>query len=532
MRKYILSVIVLVFALFVMLLAGRAEAKKEFVIVFDAGHGGRDPGACYNDKNGVEIREKDLNLKIVKYAIEELKKYENVRIYETRPEDNYLTLGARVDFAKHCNADLFISVHNNAGDKSARGTLAFVPSGNYRPEVASEAKRVAKKILEKVSERTGLRNRGVASRTYTPEEWVFYPNGTLADYYGIVKRGIDHGIPSLIMEYAFMSNPDDLEFLTKDANLQTLGKATADAIVELFGLAPRSSGSYDNSHQPKLYQNELKILKDGIKMEYTFGEGPFTLPVTGGSGDGQITFEFDTLRVFKFDGEKIHIIGADKNVRVYASKGSDGSYMPITSSNWLTLTVNPKKLSFSLSYKVVDGKLVLTCKVSDMVEGFLPRGKAAFYVDGKLYEKKTFSSDTVQITISDPKPQGKIVVKYEDVTVKNLYVDYYIINDAEIAYTSIPSTDVPETPTPKPTESVTPEPTVSTPAPTEATPEPTGTAPDATEIPVATETPSPTELEDGHEEDKSTAVLIIVLLVFIAILFAAVALYFVKFRKK
>ena len=206
--------------------------------------------------------------------------------------------------------------------------------------------------------------------------------------------------------------------------------------------------------------------------------------------------------------------------------------MPITSSNWLTLTVNPKKLSFSLSYKVVDGKLVLTCKVSDMVEGFLPRGKAAFYVDGKLYEKKTFSSDTVQITISDPKPQGNIVVKYEDVTVKNLYVDYYIINDAEIAYTSIPSTDVPETPTPKPTESVTPEPTVSTPAPTEATPEPTGTAPDATEIPVATETPSPTELEDGHEEDKSTAVLIIVLLVFIAILFAAVALYFVKFRKK
>ncbi|NLN05180.1 MAG: hypothetical protein GX166_10260 [Clostridiaceae bacterium] len=527
-----LFVIVFIFAFVVVLLSGRTEAKKEFVIVFDAGHGGRDPGAVYNDKNGVEIREKDLNLKIVKYAIEELKKYENVKIYETRPEDNYLTLGARMDFAKFFNADLFISVHNNAGDPSARGTLAFVPSGNYRPEVADEVKRVANKILEKVSERTGLRNRGVSTRTYTREEWVFYPNGTLADYYGIVKRGIDQGIPSLIMEYAFMSNPDDLEFLTKDENLRKLGKATADAIVELYGLFPRSSGSYDNSHQPKLYQKDLQILKDGIKLEYTFGDGPFTLPVSGGSGDGLITFEFDTLRVFQFDGEKIHIIGADKNIRVYASKGTDGTYMPVTSSNWVTLTVNPKRLSFSLSYQVVDDKLLVTFKVNDMVEGFLPRGKAAFYVDGKLYEKKDFSSDTVQITISDPKPQGKIVVKYEDVTVKNLYVDFYIIDDAEITYTSTPSTEVPTTPTPKPIETETPEPTESTPSPTEATPAPTETSPDTTNTPVTTNSPGPTELEGGDKEDKSMTVLIIALIVFVVVLAVVIVLYFIKFRKK
>ena len=60
------------------------------------------------------------------------------------------------------------------------------------------------------------------------------------------------------------------------------------------------------------------------------------------------------LWVFKFDGEKIHIIGADKMLEFMPA--SSDSYMPITSSNWLTLTVN-RKLSFSLSYKVVDGNL-------------------------------------------------------------------------------------------------------------------------------------------------------------------------------
>lgn len=82
-------------------------------IVIDPGHGGKDPGAIA--KSG--FKEKEINLKVSKYLKAELEK-RGFNVFLTRVADIYLSLAERVNFAKKCNADLFLSIHANANNSS------------------------------------------------------------------------------------------------------------------------------------------------------------------------------------------------------------------------------------------------------------------------------------------------------------------------------------------------------------------------------------------------------------------------------
>ncbi len=80
-------------------------------VVIDPGHGGKDMGAV--GRGG--LREKDVVLKIAITLRKELKKrFPGLKIYMTRERDKWLTLKDRSDLANRVNADLFISIHNNA----------------------------------------------------------------------------------------------------------------------------------------------------------------------------------------------------------------------------------------------------------------------------------------------------------------------------------------------------------------------------------------------------------------------------------
>lgn len=81
------------------------------IIVIDPGHGGSDPGA-----QGNGLREKDLTLDISKRIKKYLEdNYTGHKVLMTRTNDKYLTLSQRAQFANNKNADLFISIHINAG---------------------------------------------------------------------------------------------------------------------------------------------------------------------------------------------------------------------------------------------------------------------------------------------------------------------------------------------------------------------------------------------------------------------------------
>jgi N-acetylmuramoyl-L-alanine amidase len=104
--------------------------KKKWVVVIDAGHGGKDPG-CH----GKKYKEKDVALsvalKLGKYLEENDK---DVKVIYTRTTDVFIPLNERADIANRNHADFFICVHCNASkDKSAFGSATYV-MGLYKAE--------------------------------------------------------------------------------------------------------------------------------------------------------------------------------------------------------------------------------------------------------------------------------------------------------------------------------------------------------------------------------------------------------------
>lgn len=89
-----------------------ASKKSQYVIVLDAGHGGKDEGAVSDDG---KLEEKEYNLAVVK-EIARLLEQSGVKVYCTRTTDRTVSKKARVRLANKRQADMLVSVHCNASD--------------------------------------------------------------------------------------------------------------------------------------------------------------------------------------------------------------------------------------------------------------------------------------------------------------------------------------------------------------------------------------------------------------------------------
>ena len=112
--------------------------KKDFVVVLDAGHGGKDSGAVGTGKK----YEKVSVYKVTKY-LESILKKRGYKVYLTRNTDRFIKVRNRTILANKKKADIFISIHANAAHKSrvhkAKGIETFFLS----PARSERAKRVA-----------------------------------------------------------------------------------------------------------------------------------------------------------------------------------------------------------------------------------------------------------------------------------------------------------------------------------------------------------------------------------------------------
>lgn len=95
--------------------------REQFVVVLDAGHGGKDPGNSWNGYS-----EKNISLNIALKVGAELEKIPDVKVIYTRKSDVFVTLAGRAQIANKAEADLFVSIHMNGHNSQAQGTETFV----------------------------------------------------------------------------------------------------------------------------------------------------------------------------------------------------------------------------------------------------------------------------------------------------------------------------------------------------------------------------------------------------------------------
>ena len=212
--------------------ADPARARDgDLVVALDAGHGGRDGGA-----QGNGLSEKDLTLKIAKYCKAELERYSGVRVVMTRSGDFYVGLSERVRYAVSQGADVFVSLHiNSSTNSSAHGAEVIIPndSSYLYEEVHVAGKELAEKILAQITG-LGLTERDIYWSDSTSGET--FPDGSIADYFTVIDEAHWAGIPGIIVEHAFISNPKDAAFLGNEDNLRALGVADAKGIAAQYGL--------------------------------------------------------------------------------------------------------------------------------------------------------------------------------------------------------------------------------------------------------------------------------------------------------
>lgn len=237
MKKRTVCRILSLILVLTLLFAVPVAAEDEVVIVLDPGHGGMDTGATVR-YDGAEVCESVLGLQIAKACRDYLEEnYRNVRVYLTRETDKRLDLESRVAFAADKGADYMLSIHLNSDKGSARGSLALVPRGRYKPEQAAASTRTAEAILEEL-EKLGMKNGGTMERL--SESGDRYPDGSLADYYGIVRGCVLNDIPGIIVEHGYLDNESDYRsFLNTPGKLAAIGKADALGLARTLGLKER-----------------------------------------------------------------------------------------------------------------------------------------------------------------------------------------------------------------------------------------------------------------------------------------------------
>jgi N-acetylmuramoyl-L-alanine amidase len=219
--------------------------KNERGTVFiDPGHGGKEIGASSGD-GGQQLIEKDLNLKVAT-RLAQLLKDAGVSVVQSRTADAQVDttrdltgdgkvnlsddLQARVDAANAAGADVFVAVHfNGMADPTKKGTQTFYSEG--RP-FSSRSKALAELVQAGITRAVKGAGYETADRGATSDSRVLGQNShyyVLGPESPIIKRA--SGMPGIIGEALFLTNPDDAQALRQDKVVEAVARGYADGIL-------------------------------------------------------------------------------------------------------------------------------------------------------------------------------------------------------------------------------------------------------------------------------------------------------------
>ena len=223
---------------------------RDIVVAVDPGHGGRDPGAVGRGKT----REKDVALDVSKNLVNRINAEPGMKAVLVRSGDYYVDHRERMEIARRANADLFVSIHADAvEDRRAKGSSVYVLSLKGASDEAS--KRLAER--ENASSLVGgvslagkdavlasvlldlSQNAALSASLDVGSEVI----GQLARIGKVHRRSVQQAgflvlkspdVPSILVETAYISNPDEEKKLRSRSHQDKLAQAILNGVRKYF----------------------------------------------------------------------------------------------------------------------------------------------------------------------------------------------------------------------------------------------------------------------------------------------------------
>ena len=315
------------------------DKDGDYVIVIDPGHGGSDAGAVSSITGD---KEKDLNWNIAVALKAELQTYSGVKVYLTRGSAEFQSNVGRAGVGREMGADYLISIHNNSStSQSPSGVVCY---GTVVPQYKETAKKMAVAISAEVN-KLGIKlySGGYATRGSS--------YSSTADFYTFLGEASRCGIPSIIIEHCYISNPSDAAFVHKLENQYKMGAADATGIAKTLGLTkrgvqPGSSIALTRTYSAYIMDSEgatfkssdesvVKVRKDGLITAAKAGTAVVT--VSKGGVDKTVSVTVPEVKMVGLSAgliQKCYLSQAeayayDRNLTIVKAIYSDGSAVQV-----------------------------------------------------------------------------------------------------------------------------------------------------------------------------------------------------------
>ena len=238
----------------------RRGGMRPLIIAIDAGHGGQDPGA----RGPSGSREKDLTLQIARELAKQVDATPGLKAYLTRDTDVFIPLAQRYQKARAAKADLFVSIHADAfTNPSASGSSVFVLSQRGASSQAARWLATQENSADLVG---GVRlhdkdntlasvllDLSQSATMKASEDMANHVLGGLKRLGKTHKQHVERAnfvvlrspdVPSMLVETAFITNPEEERRLRDPAHQRQLARAILDGVNLYFTRQPPPGTMY------------------------------------------------------------------------------------------------------------------------------------------------------------------------------------------------------------------------------------------------------------------------------------------------
>jgi N-acetylmuramoyl-L-alanine amidase len=327
-----------IFVFFILILfinhTGFAQ-NKEFIVVLDAGHGGKDPGKVGSNNT----KEKEIALEIVLQVGALLEKEKNIKVVYTRKTDVFVDLWERGRIANKADANLFVSVHCNAHNSQARGAETWVLGTHANSRNFEVAKAENSVILLEDNYKTNYKGfdpnspESVIGLTLMQEEYLDQSiqlasiiQNVFTTKLNRVNRGVKQAgfvvlhqtyMPSVLIETGFITNTEEGALLSSYEGQKKFSESIYHGILKYKEqLSLNTVVNIDLEDLPINNKNKGKINKQKTNNENNF-EAEFKVQIASGSR------KLET-RSYNFNGlENVERVQVGSSYKYYLGGTSD-----------------------------------------------------------------------------------------------------------------------------------------------------------------------------------------------------------------